>query len=290
MAKHPQMKEAEASTKGGMPAPAALQENMPAVVSDPLDYGDDSGAGMDGVDREEMRVPFVRVLQPKSPQVDASAGGIIIKGAMPGMLIHMATEEIWPGDGSVKFVTCYREKDYVEWTPVNAGGGLVGRHAWNDSKINQLRATQGRFGKLITPEKTEISQTFYLYGLLIPPDKVERRVVIGFTSTQIKKYQSVIDRVDSLKFVVDGKTRQPPLYAWQWRIKTMAEKNKKGSWFGIRLEPAGETSISSLLSRTDPVFHRARDFFELLKAGHVTADLTQMGGKERDMDDVPYEE
>ena len=269
----------------------ALNLRTPAELDRIADYGDDSGAGMENVDRDETRVPFVRVLQPKSPQVDESAGGIIIPGAKPGMLIHMTTEEVWPGDGSVEFVSCYREKDFVEWVPVDAGGGLMGRYRWDDPKVVDLRAKQGRFGKLKTPEGTEIVQTFYLYGLLIPPDKLERRVVIGFTSTQLKKYQAVIDRVDSVKFVVDGKVKQPPLFAWRWRIKTMPEKNKKGSWFGIRFEPAGATTQDSLLRRDDPLFTKSRNFYELLRAGHATADVEQMG-KARDVDEVdeaPFE-
>lgn len=250
------------------------------------DYGEDSGGGMENLDPEELRVPFIRVLQSNSPQVDASKGGAVVEGARPGMLCHMGTLEVWPGDGSVEFVTAYRERDFVEWTPYDQGGGFIARRAWDDPDVAALRARQGRFGKLTTSDGSEIVQTFYLYGLLLPPAESPRRVVVALTSTQIKKYQAVIDRVEAVKFVKDGRVTQPPLYAWRWKIWTGPEKNKSGSWFGINFQPAGEDNLRSLLKRSDPLYATARDFYELLKTGTATADTSQLA-REGDVDDAP---
>lgn len=254
-----------------------------------LDYEDaDSGAGMENIDAEELRIPFIRVLQSNSPQVDASKGGIVLEGAKPGMFIHMGTEELYPGDGSVEFITAHRSREYVEWTPVDAGGGLVGRLDWEDPEVATLKAQQGRFGKLETGKGTEIVQTFYLYGLLIPQDGVPRRVVLSFTSTQIKKYQAVLERVNSMQFVVDGKARKPPLYAWRWKLYTGPEKNKKGSWFGIFLRPAGEDNLHSLLPRNDPLFFAAKDFHELIASGQASANVEQLKREAEDeVDSAP---
>lgn len=285
MAKQPRAVAEERPFPGDKTPVPASQGGLPAIP----DYGDDAGAGMENVDRDETRIPFVRVLQTNSPQV-SPADPARIPGAEAGMLMHMGTNECWPGDGRLEFIACFRGKDYVEWVPKNKGGGLVGRHDWNSQTIAKLREVQGRFGKLVTPDGTEIAQTFYLYGLLLVPDSGPRRTVLGFTSTQIKKYQSVIDRVDSLKFIKDGKNVQPPLYAWKWRLSTVPEKNNEGSWFGIRVEPVGKTSLESLIPRNDPMFALARDFHELVKTGSVTAAAEQMAGgaaESTEIDDSP---
>lgn len=271
------------------PAPVA-ESNPPAAIPD---YGDDAGKGMEKVDREEQRVPFIRVLQAKSPTAEVGSP-TKIPGHEPGMFIHMGTQEVWPGDGTVEFIACFREKDYVEWVPMTEGrdGGLVGRRGWYDPLVAELRAKQGRFGKLTTPDGNEIAQTFYLYGLLIPPGEAVRRVVIGFSSTQIKKYQAVIDRVDSLKFKKDGKVRQPPLYAWRWKLSTVAEHKGKNNWFGIRIEPVGKTNLDSLMPVTSDLYMMARDFHDLMATGTVDAAVEQMGGhggaeQEPGEDDIP---
>lgn len=199
----------------------------------------------------------------------------------------MATEQVWPGDGSVEFVTAFREKDYVEWVPMDAGGGLAGRHDWNSPMVADLREKQGRFGKLITPEGNEISQTYYLYGILLPPDGGQIPVVFGFSSTQIRKYQAVIDRIRSLeRFNSEGKKVGPPIYAFRWRIRTLPEKNKQGSWFGIRFDAAGETLIKSLMPKTDPLFDRAKSFHQLLAEGAATAQREQMSMSPEDLGDI----
>lgn len=45
------------------------QQNLPAVV----DFGEDAGVGMENIDKSEVRIAWLAVLQSNSPQCDESA-------------------------------------------------------------------------------------------------------------------------------------------------------------------------------------------------------------------------
>lgn len=137
------IEEATSATANPIALSPAEQARALAVV----DYGDDAGAGMQNIKREEVRVPLFRVLQGLSPQVKPPAQGGI-DGAKIGMLFNTGTGELFEGDPGVEFVPCWRDQNYVEYIPRDAGGGFVGTYKPTDDIVYLLHAIQGRFGRL----------------------------------------------------------------------------------------------------------------------------------------------
>jgi hypothetical protein len=291
-----------------------LKETAPLPVEQPgtalqvVDFGDDAGMGMEDVDKSEFKVPFLRILQPLSPQVKPLAEGGI-PGAQASMIFDTGSGRFWDGKEGLEFIPVHRDHNYVEYIPRNLGGGFVGIHAVDDPLVLELRAKQGRFGRLSTTTKrdnnglpldgTEVSETFYLYGLSIDKDGFAQRVIVPFVSTQIRKYQSFMSRQMSIKYVNPRSTDeaplppvQPPLWAHRWRLTTIFEKNKKGEFYGWVLtlaakKPDGteEPPTKSLIPRSDPLYAEGRSFYDLLQEGKAKADYTKAEGA---IEEVPF--
>lgn len=259
-----------------------------AVVED---FGADAGKGMENLDAGEYRIPFLRILDPKSPQcAPARAGGM---GAKPGSLFNIATGELYDGEEGIEFIPCHRDHNFVEWKKRGqdgSGGGFVSIHDLDDPEVLRLRAEQGRFKKLqlrgADDEDHEIAESFYLYGMLIDPYGSLSRVILGFTGMQCKKYTAFVNRYDSIKYTVGldeaGRPvmRKPPLWAHRWLIKTQYEKRGEQSWYGWVIELAARdkdgkedrNSLRSLVPMSDSVYRAGAEFYELINTGRAEAE------------------
>lgn len=262
-----------------------------------VDFGDDAGKGMENVGHEEFRVPFLRVLQSNSPQCKPpTAGGLA--GAKAGMIINLATNDLYDGEAGLIFVPTSRAHNFVEYVPRDSGGGFVGIHEANEPLILELRAKHGKFGKLITNDGNEIVETFYLYGIAIAPDSTIFRCLVAFASTQIKKYQNFITRYMNIKYpMADGQMVLPPLWAHRWNLGTAYEKNKKGEFFGWRLRmaelnPDGTEAPArkSLMNKNGALYVAGREFYQMIETGTAKADFQQNAAVREpgdDTDEVP---
>lgn len=261
------------------PAPAGNQ--LPAVY----DYGDDAGAGMEDVRREEYKIPFIAILDPKSPQCKPTAAGGM--GGKPGDLYNSATGEMYDGARGIRFIPVKRDENYPEFVSRKedgTGGGFVGIRAADDELVLRLRGEQGKFGRLRVPPQNggewvpgtdhELTQTYYLYGLLIPEEgATPTPVLIGFKSTQISKYQGFITRQQSIQYPTAKGMVKPPLWAHVWMFSTRYEEKNNRSWYGWVIRLLKEPSREALLRVDDPLYVMAKDFYTSITSGAKQADF-----------------
>ncbi len=257
------------------PAATAL-----ATTAD-TDFGDDAGAGLEGVTAQEQMTPFVALLQALSPQC--------IRGkpeynadARPGMMLNTATQALYDGDEGVEIIPVYREALYSIWLPRDDGGGFRGTLPADDPLIARLRAEQGQFKPLewrnAEDENVHLIQQFnlgVLYGAPSLSQSEMHRALIAFTSTKIGIYRMWISRVLEIRYAdAAGNPRQPPLFAHRWRLRTVPQSNKKGDFFNfeLRLAVENEPAIASLVRRSDPMYAAAKEFYDQWAAGAVKVD------------------
>ncbi len=231
------------------------------------DYSADAGAGFEGLDRDEQLVPFLRILQSNSPQVDPTSSAYI-QGAQQGMLLNTATGQIYDGKEGVVIVPAARDHNYVEYVPRDAGGGFVSIWAKDDPRIAPLRKAQGQFGKLELESGNELTETFYFYVEYTSPDGETQPAMLAFASTQIKKYKQMMTRLAG----IIGSPPRYPLFAHRWRLSTVPEQNKKGKFHGYRLVLDGATPEDARLAPTDDLYLETRGFSQLIRQGRVRAD------------------
>ena len=95
---------------------------------------------------DEMTMPFIRLAQQMSPQVNKNKPEYI-KGLGAGDIFNNLTGEYWDGSEGMRVVACATVTKYTEWVPIDDGGGFVGELQPNDPVIQQCirRATKRSF-------------------------------------------------------------------------------------------------------------------------------------------------
>lgn len=262
----------------------------PGTALATMDYGTDAGAGMENVTADELAIPFFRMLQGLSPQVNP-AEAKYIEGAKQGEILNTATGEHFP---VMDFVAVHRDHNFGEYTPREQGGGFIGIKAPDDPEVLSLRAKQGKFGKLITARDTHLVETFSLFGIAVIGGRASRGV-ISFASTAIKAYTGFITQVSGIEYPNSkGDLQRPPLWAHRWRISSKPDKNKKGSFFSWKIEPAEprvDGQFPFIKSRMNPdagLYIAGKEFYEMIKAGKVTVKREDAAVDEDADKDIPF--
>lgn len=281
-------------------SPPAPEEKAPGTELAAQHYGtelavveideEDRGAGISNIDPNERKVPFVRILQTNSPECE-EGNTKFMPNAKAGLFINTATKQLYK---SLIMIPCARDHKYIEYIPRAIGSGFVGVRKPDDPIVLMLRAKQGKFGKLsynVTKrdqqgqalDGTEIIESFEVYAIFIDPETGGKfRGIASFSSTQIGKYQALVDRADSFEYrVADGSVVKPPFWAHKWIMTTAQEKNKKGSFKGYVLgllakkaDGSDDLPIKSFVSMKDPLYAMGKEFCKFVEAGKAEVDYS----------------
>lgn len=222
------------------------------------------GTGLEETTTEDFAIPFVRVLQPMSPQLQKQHGGYVA-GASAGDLYNTVTGEAYDGEKGITIVPCAYNKKYIEWIPREKGGGLV--NASHDISIlsNCTRDPENR--RYYTPEGNEIVETAQFFILILDGDTAQQ-AVLAFTSTQLgvaRKWLTMLRmaRVQNSK----GDSVEAPMFAYNYKLTTTTQSNDKGSWNAYSVNQAGATDMATAMM--------AKDFMSAARSGDVAVKEEQ---------------
>lgn len=255
------------------------------------DYSADAGQGFESQNRDDQAVPFLAIIQSNSPIIETKAT------ARPGMLFNTVTQDVFDGkDAGVAFIPVKTEKYFVEWKPREQGGGFVKMHEVTSDLVASITSEQ-EFGKykMIKGDlgSNDLVQTFYVYGILINDEGFTTPIIMAFTSTKIMAYKNWMNKANSIQMKLpDGRilnSRDFPLYAHRYRIKTISQKNAKGSFYNYTVALDGNTAAEARLPTNDALYHQAREFYKFVAGGKVkAAEHTQQQNTEAEDADIPF--
>jgi hypothetical protein len=221
----------------------ADQAGLPAEYAGYEEY---EGAGTSELDSSDKSIPFLKIIEKGSPEMEEGIG------AQPGMLINTATKKLYD---SVRFVPACREHAYVEWVPVDSGGGLVASYQMTHKIAIWAKSQRGRI-KL--KNGNDLVETFYLFGTIVGDDGDVTPAVIAFTSTRIATYKTITNKASALMMPgAGGRKFNPPWFAHAWRIGTKKETDdKKRTWFTFTadFDSPDKAAAGALLKPDDPAF------------------------------------
>lgn len=275
----------------------------PAPQSSALATHDDLGTGFEDFTQEDLSVPFIRVLQSKSPEVEEGSPKQI-PGAKAGSFFNTVTGEVYDGKLGIRVIPVHRLHNFLEWIPRDDGGGLNAVYEANDPRVLQTRANAGRkFGKLKTDGKVfgnadgkdhdnnDLVESFNVFALLLAPDGTAKRVVIGFSSSQIGTYKKWMTMAMEQTKVDEATGRRSPYPLWshRYRLTTAFNQNKKGTWFKMDVRFDGTDAASALLADDDPTSEEAKQFRALLLSGAASANFSSVEQDAEVEDDNKFE-
>jgi len=255
-------------------------QNTAVAVADIEAFG---GMGFEETTSEDMSIPFLRILDTSSPQVDERAGEYV-KGAKAGMIYNTVADQAYDGIKGITVVPCYYNRRFVEWKPRTEGGGYVDAYR-PDNKIVGT-TTKNDLGQDMLPNGNTLVNTAQFFVILITEEGMQK-CLITMSSTQLKKAKKWVTQMQSLTGI-HSKTGKPytlPMMLHRYQLTTVPERNDKGSWSGWDVVKVDKLDLEKPEDKI--LFDDAVSFHTSVASGDVKVKESDSTEKVED-DDIPF--
>ena len=227
------------------------------AVMEPNMFAADAGVGVNDLGSEDLAIPFIKVLQKMSDELDD------LENVKAGDIYNTVTKEVVKGGDGVRVINCAYNLQYIEWEPRGTGTGAP-HHIY--AAGDEIPATQrGEDNKdyVVDGNGRYLERTAQHYILVVDEDGITQQALLPMKSTQFKKSKQWNSAMRSLKMKDSaGNLFTPPRFSHIWKLETVSEENKNGSWHGWQISKDGVIE--------DPnVYAEAKLFAESIKAGQV---------------------
>lgn len=260
----------------------ANEHNPVAEVPDVSMFMED--AGDNNFDKDDLAIPFLKVLQKNSPQVE-KRDPAYVEGAEAGCFFNSATGELWNGEEGLIAIPIAYTPSYTEWKPERKG---FVRDWGADSRVMEQTHKGGKDGMDDITSSGNVIQRAGLYYLLIWNQKTGdvSRVVFSMSGSQLAVSRKWNTNIAELR-ITDLKTNKrfnPAMYYMSYNMTSAYKENEKGSWFIPDIKPYRPTT--ELAPNGTEIYLAARAFKQMVIIGSVKVKHEQAEGKSAD--DVPF--
>jgi hypothetical protein len=256
---------------------AAKQETSLALSEEMMSVLDEhEGQGLD-YDTADLQIPFIRVIQAMSPQVN-KRDPAYIDGASVGDIFNTVTGQYWEGEEGVTVIPCYQETKYLKFRPRDGGGGFLGELRKDDPDI--ARATRNG-SKEVLPDGNELVKSDQHYCLVLGDDGVPGFGIVDMKSSGLKVSRRWKTQLKMLTVKSNGQLKSPAIYMTQWKLSTVEESNDQGTWLNWAVASAGFVSEK-------PLFDSAVAFRTSVMSGEAKAVAEDVVPEEREATDAPF--
>jgi len=199
-----------------------------------------SSKGFEGATASSYAMPFLRILQKLSPEVDKDDVAFI-DGAEPGMIVHTITKECYE---EINIIPLQYKDSYIEWIPRTKGGGFVRECEFPSQLTSEILASCTKEeNKNILPNGNEFKLHSSYFCALEGEEGEFEPVMISMSSSQLKTSRNWMSQMQSMKIEYEGKMYPAKnIRSYQWTLYTELLENDKGKWYGWVAE-AGENTL-----------------------------------------------
>ena len=254
------------------------QKKTTEVVVSALDkiLEEDSGAGLENFTTDDMQIPFVRILQALSPQLNKQ-DSLYIKGAEQGDIFNTVSQEIYKADEGLTIVPCYFEKKFLEFALRSTGGGFIKELKPTDNDIN-LTNREGTIEML--PSGNELVRTHQHLVIAKGANGEYAPAVLDMKKTQLK----VSRRWNTLKNGIRLPSGKPmPIYGTAWNLFTVSESNDQGTWYNYKLD-----RVTEITPDVEEMMLEARNMYQSVRKGEVKMAAGSADEMAEKSDEVPF--
>jgi len=193
-----------------------------------------SAEGHSDFTKDDMAIPFLRILQKMSPQLSRKEGEYI-EGAQEGMIMNTVTGEIWEQETGLIVIPCKYIFKHILWKPRDSGGGFVQAF---DKGASLPQTEKDERGRDITGDGNILTPTAEYYVLVVSEDDggIEP-ALISMSSSQLKVSRAWNAFIDQQVFG-PNKIQALPYFNY-YKLTTKDESNDQGSWCGWKWELHG---------------------------------------------------
>ena len=229
-----------------------------------LDFIKDSGMGLETMDKGDLALPFLKLLQSGSDETKKKHAKYV-EGAEAGMFYNTVTKKLYSGEKGIEVIPVFYKMTYPEWAPFER---REGRPIHADRGVDILaKTTQNERNKDMLENGNEIIKTANHF-VIINGDRPEK-ALITMKSTQLKVSRDWNSDMDG-QFEIDPKTKKAvpaPIFSRIYKLSSV-ENSGSFTWHGYKV---------SLLRKVDNagIYQMAKDFHNSLKASQKKAADTE---------------
>jgi hypothetical protein len=199
-----------------------------------IDYESSANQGFQNMSREDLALPFLKILGQLSPEVN-KRDGKYVSGAEPGKIINTVTNELFD---SVDVLPCHYKRQFIEWQDRGTSTGApVAIHEVGSDIVSQT--TRGKDYKDRLPNGNYLDNTANYFVIVL--GKTPQPALISMKSTQLKvsrKWNSMMQNCRWTK--KDGSSYLAPSFGNIYKLSTVQMKNDKGTWYGWDVKIVGK--------------------------------------------------
>ena len=221
-----------------------------------LDFVADSGMGLENIDKGDLALPFLKLLQSMSDETKKKHAKYV-EGAEAGMFYNTVTKKLYDGEKGIEVIPVFYKMTYPEWAPFER---REGRPISNDRGPSVMaETTQNKnSNKDVLKNGNEIIKTANHF-VIINGDRPEK-ALMTMKSTQLKVSRGWNSLMED-QFETDpktGKSIPAPMFSRIYRLKSVENAGSNFSWHGYNI---------AMLKKVDDIaiYQMARDFYNSLK-------------------------
>ena len=221
-----------------------------------LDFVADSGMGLENIDKGDLALPFLKLLQSMSDETKKKHAKYV-EGAEAGMFYNTVTKKLYDGEKGIEVIPVFYKMTYPEWAPFER---KEGRPISNDRGPSVMaETTQNKnSNKDVLKNGNEIIKTANHF-VIINGDRPEK-ALMTMKSTQLKVSRGWNSLMED-QFETDpktGKSIPAPMFSRIYRLKSVENAGSNFSWHGYNI---------AMLKKVDDIaiYQMARDFYNSLK-------------------------
>jgi hypothetical protein len=261
------------------------EKNKTEVSTIMADMAEFAGEGMDIITADDMQIPFVRILQALSPEIQKNDPKFI-KGASAGDLVNTVTGQIWEGDDGLVVIPCGYTMKYLEFGLRESGGGFQGEIPSNHPDI--ANTTRDGANEVLPSGNELVRSAQHLVMIVDMKTGATQQAICDMKKTQLKVSRRWNTQMKMVQYQGANGLFNPPMWGTAWKLITVSESNDRGTWYNYsvsRVEPGDVPGQA---------FSAARSFFQSFKSGDVqtsagTSEEMQNPAKSNeDTDDIPF--
>ena len=255
----------------------AKKKTAEVVVMSEDMFAADAGVGVNDLSSEDLAIPFLKVLQKMSDELDD------LEGAKAGDIYNTVTKDVVKGKDGVTVINCAYNLQYIEWEPRGTGSGAPHQIYGAGDTIPQTERGEDNKDYVVGGNGRYLERTAQHYVLIVDEDGITQQALLPMKSTQFKKSKQWNSAMRSLKMKDQkGNLFTPPRFAHTWLLETVSEENKNGSWHGWQISKDDVVS--------DPlIYAEAKLFAESIQSGQVNVRHQRDEDKDTtDDEDTPF--
>lgn len=202
----------------------AVVKKTPSEVGNVIDRSADAGMGTENVDKDSRAIPYLKLLQPLSPEVIKEE----LEGAKAGLYINSVTKELFE---QVTVIPCGFHRTYIEWGKRDSGEGFIAAHTPVDVDSGKLETFIDEKHGLCIGDHV-LRDTRMHFVMIKTASGSWQPAVLSLSVTQIKKSKVwmalILGKEDQ---TADGVKYNPASFSYEYTLTSINETNSKNQTY-----------------------------------------------------------